>query len=125
MGLRAAFQNGAKALFAAFDDVPFNITYKVFTAGAAGGRGAVSGTLSSGSTVEAFVVSYNNKEVMLDGGLIAPGDRKVIIEKRVLDALSVTPKKSDQMVIESDTFKVINISPDPSASIYIFQVRQV
>lgn len=126
MALKAAFNGGVQALFEAFDDIPFDITYKVYTADSGGGTlGIPTGSFSAGDEVQAFVLAYKNQEVFNSGGLIAPGDRKVIIEKRVLDALSITVKKSDQLVIEGDTYKIINSFPDPSKSIFTIQVRQV
>jgi len=125
MGLRATFQSGMQALFTAFGDIPFNITYKVYAAGAVGTRGVPASATYTDKTVQAFVVGYRNEERLQEGGLIAPGDRKVIIEKRVLDALSVTPDKSDRIAIAGDTYKIINISIDPSLNVYFIQVRQI
>ncbi|GEM_PF-1817959 len=125
MGLRNVIQNSVKAGMKGIGDIKVNITYHVSVDGTVSTRGIPAVTYTD-KTIEATIVAYNNNEIMSSGGLIAPGDRKVIIEKRLFTALSVTPKKSDQMTLDdSNVYKIINPRIDPSNNVYFLQVRQV
>jgi len=125
MGMRTILRKGVKAGLKGIGDIKVNITYHVATEGTRSGRGAPAVTYAD-KTIQATIVNYNNNEISSGGGLIAPGDRKVIMEKRLFTALSVTPKKTDQMTLDdSNVYKIINPRIDPSNNVYFFQVRQV
>ena len=120
MGLRDVVKNSVKAGMKALGDIPQDITYQVYTAGTGRGRSRTDPTYED-KTVEATVVDYKQERTNEGDLVIAPGDRKAIIEKWRLDAQSITPKKSDLMVIDGDTFKIMALPHDPTKSVYFFQ----
>ena len=125
MGMRTILRKGVKAGLKGIGDIKVNITYHVAVEGSVNSRNIPVVTYTD-HTIEATIVSYSNQEIMSGGGLIAPGDRKVIIENRFFTALSIVPKKSDQMTLDdSNVYKIINPKIDPSKNVYFFQVRQV
>ena len=128
MGMRTILRKGIKAGMKATGDIKVDITYHVATEGAKSDRRAavITFPVDSAHTIEATIVNYSNQEIFSGGGLIAPGDRKVIIENRFFTALSVTPKKTDKMTLDdSNVYKIVNPKIDPSHNVYFFHVRQV
>jgi len=125
MGIRTILRKGVKAGLKGIGDIKVDITYQVAAEGTVSGRGIAAVTYTD-HTIKATIVNYNNQEILSGGGLIAPGDRKVIMENRLFTALSITPKKSDQMTLDdSNVYKIINPRIDPSNNVYFFQTRQV
>lgn len=125
MGNRNIIKNAVKAGMKAVGDIKVDITYHVAVFGAKDSKGIRAVTYTD-HTIEATIVSYQNLERFKDGGLLAPGDRLVIMENRFFTALSVTPKKTDQITLDDgNKYKIINPRLDPSNNVYFFQTRQV
>ena len=126
MGVKSQFQKGIAAIMKQAGDVPINITYKVYSAGTADGMGGFGTPSFVSKTVQAFVYDYTQDEIARSGLVISPKDRKVIIEKVKMDALSVTSiSVKDEMAIESKDYKIIEpFRKDPADAGYYFQMRQ-
>jgi len=124
-GMRDIIKNAIKGGMPAVGNIKTDITYHVAVEGIVNDRNMPVLTYIN-HTIESTIVSYSNQEIVSGGGLIAPGDRKVIIENRFFTALSIVPKKSDQMTLDdSNVYKIVNPKVDPSHNVYFFQVRQV
>ena len=126
MGVKAQFQKGIKTIMKQAGDVPFNITYRVHSAGAADGSGGTLDPTFTEKTVQAFVYGYTQEEIITSGLVISPGDRKVIIEVAKLTALSVTSiSVKDEMTIKTKVYKIVEpFRKDPADAGYYFQMRQ-
>lgn len=75
----------------------------------------------SETTTKGFVRKYTPRE--LTGGLIQQIDREV---KVAIDAISFTPKESDQLRIETKTYTIIavdSVNAKNDDCLYVIQVR--
>jgi len=73
------------------------------------------------TTVKGFVRKYTPRE--LTGGLVQQIDREV---KVATDAISFTPKESDQLKIETKTYTIIaidSVNAKNDDCLYVIQVR--
>jgi hypothetical protein len=125
MGLRGIVAAGLKAGFKAAGDIPVDITYRVAFEGSDDDRGTPSVKYVDHPIERVFVLAFSNKEILANGGLIAPGDRKLIIENWRLEEKDIVPKKTDQCVLDDGTYGIENPKKDPTGSAHFLQVRQV
>jgi len=116
-GMRDIIKNAIKGGMPAVGNIKTDITYHVAVEGIVNDRNMPVLTYIN-HTIESTIVSYSNQEIVSGGGLI--------IENRFFTALSIVPKKSDQMTLDdSNVYKIVNPKVDPSHNVYFFQVRQV
>jgi hypothetical protein len=69
---------------------------------------------------EGVVSDYTTR--LIDGTLVATGDRRILILGATLPA-GVVPSSGDQVTIESLTYDVVRVTRDPAAASYELQVR--
>lgn len=125
MGYRELIKNSLKAGIKAMSDIPVNITYRVAYEGSRDDRGTPSLTYVDHTIERVTIVNYSNKELFSGGGLIAPGDRKLIIENWRFEDKQIVPKKTDQCVLDDGTYGIENPKKDPTGNAHFLQVRQV
>jgi len=123
MGLTSIIQNSVKAGIKALGDIPQNITYQINTGTTKDSRGVPTPAYTP-HTIQATIVDYRNTEISKDGGLIAQGDRKVIIEDRLFMLNAITPKKSDQIVINGVVHEIKAFPRDPVKAVWFLQARE-
>jgi len=68
-----------------------------------------------------ILASYADRQI--DGTIVKTGDRNVLIVAGTLPD-NIEPKPQDEIVAETATWKVINVSRDPAAATYSCQVRE-
>ncbi len=125
MGTKEQFQKASKAIFKQAGNVIKSITYNIYVGGASDGMGSNLDPTFTSKTVQAFKYAYKQEEVARSGLIISPGDSKIIIDQASATAAGIVePKDKDEMIIDSQTLKIISISNDPADADYFFQVRQ-
>ena len=69
-------------------------------------------------TTKGFVDEYSNYE--RENSTIETGDRKIFL---LAEDLGTTPKVGDEVTIEGETFRAIDVKPDPAKATYTIQGR--
>ena len=67
------------------------------------------------------VTYYLAEEIARSGGSLQTGDAKIVIIQSELDAI---PAIGDEMVIGTAYYKIFNVKPDPTNSIWTLQMRR-
>lgn len=81
--------------------------------------GSVTSVVEESSEVRVVFHDYRDREV--DGNIVQPGDRKVILER---NQVSQRPQLVDELVVGAETWKIINVVGDEEGPIYHLHVRQ-
>lgn len=68
-----------------------------------------------------FIEDYKSDRV--DGTVIQFGDRMVILVANSISSGTVEPVGQDQVIIEGDTYRIVNVERDPAAATYTCQAR--
>ena len=68
-----------------------------------------------------FIDTYDDDQI--DGTNVQVGDRKIILIGDSIESLTV-PGTGDQITIEGETWRVVNVMRDPDAATYECQARQ-
>jgi hypothetical protein len=120
MGLKSVFQNAAKTIFTAFDDIPISVTYV--------SKGDSTYNVATGVAVPSSETEYTVDGILedytaveIDDITILSTDQKFLIPQL---NLSPTPREQDEIVIDSITWQVIDIETDPAEALWIMQIRK-
>lgn len=124
MGLRATVAAAVKTAFAAAGDIPENATYRYFKAENPPYQpeeGYVFNPYED-FTLEMLFVAYTEKEI--DDRTILRTDMRCLVAATEFSDSSITPKINDRIIRNSEAWEIRNIIPDPTESIYSFQLRR-
>ncbi len=84
---------------------------------ASDGRGGQTKSYATGVAAKGVVEDYKD---YLRGSTIPATDRKILI---LSASTTVIPKRGDRVTIRARTYDVIEVSEDPSISLYTLQAR--
>ena len=119
MGLREAFQAGAKAIFDAFGNVAVSATYVQ--------TGPISYAITGGTPTPTdteyavYVIWDEIRTDQVDNRAVLRNDKIAMIPS---SDLSITPSEKDAIVCDGTTWEVVGIQTDPAGALWMLQVRQ-
>lgn len=121
MGLRQTLKGAVASAFKAVGDIPEQATYRRTASAYNPATGTVVATNTDYTLLKAIFVGYD--AAMVDKVTILATDIRCLVQK---SEFSVTPVISTDKIIRTSDGKVFNIirfEPDPSGSLYTFQLR--
>ena len=122
MGLKNAFQKAAIAAFNAAGDIKTSITYRSKTNSNPSfnpSTGVITDPYTDYTDIKFIFLKYESREI--DGKSILKNDMKGIIP--VLN-LTPTPKRDDQIILNSVLWNVIAYEKDPADALWEIQFRK-
>jgi hypothetical protein len=119
MGLNETVQAGIASGLAAIGTLRRTVTYKAQAAspGYTPGTGAVT-RLEQNYAVSGLVYGYARKDI--DGVLVKPFDRRFLCHQA---NLPVSPKLTERLVLDGQTWEVVGIEEDPAQAVWMLQIR--
>jgi hypothetical protein len=119
MGLKETVQAGIASGLAALGNVKRTVNYKAQAASPnyTPGTGAVT-RLEQEYQVPGLVYGYARRDI--DGVLVKPFDQRFLCHQ---DDLPVSPKLTERLTIDGQTWEVVGIEQDPTRAIWMLQIR--
>lgn len=71
------------------------------------------------NSCKGFVDDYS--ESRIDGTVIMRGDRRIVL---IAYGMTLTPQPGDQVTIQGEYYKIINVRRDPASAAFTLQVRR-
>jgi hypothetical protein len=104
-------------------DLGFGVsaTYQVYTTGSYDPVTGTAAKTMTEHTVNGVLVAYNSREI--DGEVIRPNDSKFFVTKPSLN--NVVPTLEDTIVVNGQTWHVVNIMTAPGGGFFTLQVRRI
>ena len=122
MGIKSTFQNAAKSIHSAFDDLNVSVTYKKRDLDASTTYNPVTGAFTEPAqvsyTISGIFTSFKTEDI--DNTAILANDRKFMVP--AID-LSFVPQENDYLTYSTKNYEIISIKKDPADAEYIFQLR--
>lgn len=119
MGLRGTIASVVSAAFTALGDIPSSATYRRTTTTYTPSTGAAT-QVNSDTAITAVFTKFSELELGRNAGLQVT-DVKMILQQ---SSLAITPNiQTDLVVYGSKTYNLVHFDPDPSAAIWVVQLR--